>query len=156
MKKKIILITGSSGFIGNLFLKSALKEGYLILDILRAKNKKNKILNNLRKKFPNTYNSIFFKEYRELKKKLLNKKFDYFINFATLYKNNHNHEDIFRFVESNILFPSLIYDLVNKRTNLTINFGTMMQHTDGKNYSPKNFYASTKNAFEVIENFFIH
>ena len=73
MKKKIILITGSSGFIGNLFLKSALKEGYFILDILRAKNKKNKILNNLRRKFPNSYNSIFFKDYRELK----NEKYDF-------------------------------------------------------------------------------
>ena len=154
MKKKIILITGSSGFIGNLFLKSALKEGYFILDILRAKNKKNKILNNLRKKFPNTYNSIFFKEYRELKKKLLNKKFDYFINFATLYKNNHYHEEIPQFIESNITFPTILLDIIGPKIKKIINFGTMMQHVNSKNYVSKNFYASTKSAFEIIQDYF--
>ena len=30
----------------------------------------------------------------------------------------------------------------------------MMQHVDGKNYTPKNFYASTKSAFEMILNFY--
>ena len=39
MKKKI-LITGSSGFIGNIFLNDALNKGYFIVDVLREKNKK--------------------------------------------------------------------------------------------------------------------
>ena len=156
MKKKIILITGSSGFIGNLFLKSALKEGYFILDILRVKNKKNKILNNLRKKFPNTYNSIFFKEYKELKKKLFNKKFDYFINFATLYKNDHSHKEIPQFIESNITFPTILLDIIGPKIKKIINFGTMMQHVNSKNYVSKNFYASTKSAFEIIQDYFVN
>ena len=29
-----------------------------------------------------------------------------------------------------------------------------MQHIDGKNYIPQNFYASTKSAFEMILNYF--
>ena len=36
-----------------------------------------------------------------------------------------------------------------------INFGTMMQHIDGKNYIPQNFYASTKSAFEMILAYFV-
>lgn len=154
MKRKNLLLTGTSGFVGYAFLKYALSQKFSVVDILRSKNKKNIRIKKLKSKYKKNYKTIFFSNYRQLSRKISKIKTDCFINFATLYKNNHNHEDIFSFVESNILFPSLIYDLVNKRTNLTINFGTMMQHTDGKNYTPKNFYASTKNAFEVIGNFY--
>ncbi len=154
MKRKNLLLTGTSGFIGYAFLNYALSKKFNVVDILRSKNKKNLKIKKLKKKYKENYKTIFFSNYRQLSKKISKIKVDCFINFATLYKNNHNHEDIFRFVDSNILFPSLIYDLVNGRSNTTINFGTMMQHTDGKNYSPKNFYASTKNAFEAIGNFF--
>ncbi len=153
MKKKI-LITGTSGFIGNFFLKNALNKGYEVTDILRLKNKKNKDLRQLKKKFPKSYNSIFFFKIKDLEKKLKNKKFDYFINFATLYKNSHSNSLISNFIESNISFPSTILDLVFQNTKKFINFGTMMQHCDGKNYISKNFYASTKSAFEMIINYF--
>ena len=153
MKKKI-LITGTSGFIGNFFLKNALNKGYEVTDILRLKNKKNKDLRQLKKKFPKSYNSIFFFKIKDLEKKVKNKKFDYFINFATLYKNSHSNSLISNFIESNISFPSTILDLVFQNTKKFINFGTMMQHCDGKNYISKNFYASTKSAFEMIINYF--
>jgi nucleoside-diphosphate-sugar epimerase len=39
--RKKILITGSSGFIGHIFLKDALNKKYYVVDILRTKNKKN-------------------------------------------------------------------------------------------------------------------
>lgn len=153
MKKKI-LITGTSGFIGNFFLKNALNKGYEVTDILRLKNKKNKDLRQLKIKFPKSYNSIFFFKTKDLEKKLKNRKFDYFINFATLYKNSHSNSLISNFIESNISFPSTILDLVFQNTKKFINFGTMMQHCDGKNYISKNFYASTKSAFEMIINYF--
>ena len=111
MKKKI-LITGTSGFIGNLFLKSALKNGYHIVDILRHKNIRNKDLIQLRKVYSKSYKSIFYKEFKDIHKKLKNKKFDYFINFATLYKNSHSNKEIPNFIESNIIFPSIILDTV--------------------------------------------
>ena len=154
MKKKNLLLTGTSGFVGYEFLKYALSKKFNVIDILRSKNKKNLKIKKLKSKYKKNYKTIFFSNYRQLSKKISRIKVDYFINFATLYKNKHNHEDIFNFVESNILFPTLIYDLVHKRTSITINFGSMMQHADGKNYSPKNFYASTKNAFEKIGNFY--
>jgi NAD dependent epimerase/dehydratase family enzyme len=49
--RKTILLTGTSGFIGKIFLKDALHKGFKVIDILRIKNKKNKNLNLLRKKF---------------------------------------------------------------------------------------------------------
>ena len=154
MKKKTILITGSSGFIGNFFLKSALKKGYYVFDILRISNKKNKNLNQLRKEYSNSYKSFFFSNFKNLKKKLESKKFDYFINFATLYKNSHSNQEIPNFIESNIIFPSIVSDLIFKKTKKIINFGTMMQHNNGRDYIPKNFYASTKSAFEMILSYY--
>ncbi len=154
MKKKL-LITGSSGFVGNLFLKNALKNKYHVVDVLRDKNKKNKDLNQLRKVYPRSYKSIFYKKYKDINKKLKNKKFDSFINFATLYKNSHSNNEIQSFIDSNIVFPSIILDTIVVKVKKIINLGTMMQHIDGKNYIPQNFYASTKSAFEMICTYFI-
>lgn len=154
MKKKTILITGTSGFIGKLFLKDALRKGYNVIDILRFKNKKNKDLNSIRKNFSKNYKSIFFKNNNEIENKLYNLNVDFFINFATLYKNNHTHLEIPKFINSNITFPTIILDVIYKKVKKIINFGTMMQHLNGKDYMPKNFYASTKSALEMIINFY--
>ncbi len=154
MNKKTILLTGTSGFIGYTFLKYALSKKFDVTDILRSKNKSNSKLNQLKKIYPNRYKSIFFSNYKSLKQKIKNHRFYCFINFANLYKNNHNYDDIFRFIESNILFPTLIYDLIYKKTKKIINFGTMMQHADGKSFSSKNLYAATKNSFEMINNYY--
>jgi nucleoside-diphosphate-sugar epimerase len=153
--KKIILLTGSSGFLGKIFLKESLKRKYQVIDILRLKNKKNLELNKLRKYYQKSYKSIFFKNNNDLKKKILNLKIDFFINFATLYKNDHTNSDINNFINSNITFPTIIMDIIQKKVKKVINFGTMMQHLDGKNFMPKNFYASTKSALEMIFNYYL-
>ena len=148
MKKKILL-TGTTGFIGKLFLKNILNKNFEVLDIVRKKNLNNRDLFFLRKKYPNKYKTIFYSKYEDLKV-LKNYKFDCFINFATLYKNDHVNEEIPEFIGSNVVFPSIILDLINDKTKKIINFGTMMQHSFNNEYSPKNFYASTKSAFEMI------
>lgn len=152
--KKTILLTGSSGFLGKIFLKDSLKKNYQIIDILRLKNKKNSELNQLRKKYQKTYKSVFFLKNEELEKKISNLKIDFFINFATFYKNRHINSDITKFIDSNITLPSMIMDIVHKKVKKVINFGTMMQHLDGKKFMPKNFYASTKSALEMILNYY--
>ena len=154
MKNKTILITGSSGFIGNFFLKNALNKNFKIIDVLRFKNKKNKDLNKLRKKFKSSYKSIYYKDVDEIEKQLKNRQIDFFINFATFYKDSHSHREIVKFINSNILFPSIILDLIFSKVKKVINFGSMMQHLDGNNYKPKNFYSSTKSAFEMILSFY--
>jgi len=152
--KKTILLTGSSGFLGKIFLKESLKRNYQVIDILRLKNKKNLELNYLRKKYKKNYKSIYFLNNKELEKKISSLKIDVFINFATLYKNNHTNSEIDNFINSNITFPTTIMNAIQKNVKKVINFGTMMQHLDGKNFIPKNFYASTKSALEMIFNYY--
>ena len=148
MKKKILL-TGTTGFIGKIFLKEILKKNYEVIDVLRVKNRKNKELLDLKEKYKKNYKTIFFSDYKDLME-LKKYKFECFINFATLYKNTHTTLEIPKFIESNITFPSIIYDLIQNKTKKMINLGTMMQHSSSINFSPKNFYASTKSAFEMI------
>lgn len=152
--RKTILLTGSSGFLGKIFLKESLKRNYQVIDVLRSKNKKNLKLNELRKQYQKNYKSVFFEYNNDLKKKISKLKIDFFINFATLYKNDHINSDIENFINSNITFPTILMDIIQKKVKKVINFGTMMQHLDGKKFMPKNFYASTKSALEMILNYY--
>ena len=154
MSKKTLLLSGTSGFIGYNFLSYILQKNYNVIDILRAKNKKNYKLKKLKKKYPKKYKNIFYSNYSHLENKIKKLKASCFINFAALYKNKHEYNDIFDFIESNILFPTLIYDLVSKKVNKIINFGSMMQHPSSEKLSSKNLYAASKNAFEMISSFY--
>ena len=90
MKKKTLLLTGTSGFVGYNFLKYALSNKYQVIDILRKKNKNLKKLKDLKKRYNQNYKTIFFSNYQDLKKNIDKVKIDYFINFATFYRNKNN------------------------------------------------------------------
>ena len=156
MKKKILLLTGTTGFVGYKFLLFALSNGFSVIDILRKKNNKNQKIIELRNAYPKKYKNIFFANNNNLSSQLKNIKADYFINFATLYSNNHSHSQIVDFIESNILFPTLIYDIINNKIKKMINFGSMMQHSKDEKLVSKNLYAATKNAFEMIANYYVN
>ena len=154
MNKKTFLLTGTSGFIGYNFLEYILSKKHSVIDVLRIKNKHNIKLNQLKRKYSQNYKTIYFKDYKELKKRIKNIKIDFFINFATMYKNNHKHDDIFHFINSNILFPTLMYDLVSNKVKKIINFGSMMQYNNSK-LASQNLYAATKSAFEMINDYYL-
>ena len=154
MKRQTLLLTGTAGFIGYKFLIFALSNNFSVIDILRSKNKRNKKIKKLRNTYPDSYKNIFFDNKKILSKKLNNINVDYFINFATLYSNNHTHKQVSSFIESNVSFPTLIYDIVHHKTKKIINFGSMMQHSKNANLVSKNLYAATKNAFEMISNYY--
>ena len=154
MKKKTLLLTGTTGFVGYKFLLFALSNNFSVIDILREKNRKNKKIRKLKNSYPSKYKNIFFFNNKDLEKKLKGTKADYFINFATLYSNSHSHSQIGDFIESNILFPTLIYDIIHNNTKKIINFGSMMQHSRTQKLISNNLYAATKNAFEMISNYY--
>ena len=146
-------MTGTSGFIGKIFLKNALYNGYNVLDILRKKIK-NKELKSLKRKYNQKYNSIFYSKIEEINDKLKNKKIDYFVNFATLYKSSHKQNEIPLFVNSNIIFPTIILESIYLKVKKIINLGTMMQHMNGKDYLPKIFMHRQNQVFEMILKFY--
>jgi len=150
--KKKILITGSTGFVGSNIIKLLLKENVYIYDILRDKNKKNKKILELNKN--KNYLPIFYKKFDELKKKLKKVKIDTVINCATYYTKENDIENIENLIKTNITFCSIILEILKSKIKKFINFGSMMEYSQGNNFSPENFYAVTKYSFQKIEEFY--
>ena len=150
--KQRILITGSTGFIGFHILSLLLKKNIYIYDILREKNKKNIFIKKLKKN--KNYFPIFYKEFKELEKKLKKKKIDTVINCATYYSTKNDIKTIQNLIETNIIFCSIILEILKKKIKKFINFGSMMEYSYRNHFSPKNFYAVTKFSFQKIEEFY--
>ena len=151
MKK--ILITGATGFIGKNLLEYFLKKNFFIFATLR-KSKKNIEFakkHEVNKKFK----SIIFANIYDLRKQLSNYKIDYIVHAATHYVKKHKPSDVNKIIESNILFPTIITDLLcNKKIKKFINFGTVWQHYNKKKDYAYNLYASSKQAFNNIFNYY--
>ena len=150
MKK--ILITGSTGFIGSNIVNLLLKKNVYIYDILRNKNKKNKKIIDLNKN--KNYLPIFYKKFDELEKKLKKVKIDTVINCATYYTSKNDIKNIENLIRTNIIFCSIILEILKNKIKKFINFGSMMEYSQGNYFSPKNFYAITKYSFQKIEEFY--
>jgi CDP-3, 6-dideoxy-D-glycero-L-glycero-4-hexulose-4-reductase len=150
--KKKILITGSTGFVGSNIINLLLKENVYIYDVLRNKNKKNKKIRNFKKN--KNYSPIFYKKFNELERKLKKIKIDIVINCATYYTGKNNIKSIENLVQTNIIFCSVILEILKNKIKKFINFGSMMEYSQGNHFSPKNFYAITKYTFQKIEEFY--
>ena len=151
MKK--ILITGATGFIGKNLLEYFLKKNFFIFATLR-KSKKN-IEFAKKHKVNKKFKSIIFANIYDLRKQLSNYKIDYIVHAATHYVKKHKPSDVNKIIESNILFPTIITDLLcNKKIKKFINFGTVWQHYNNKKDYAYNLYASSKQAFNNVLNYY--
>ena len=150
---KRILITGATGFIGKNLLNYFLKKKYFVFAILRKSKKNIKFANS--NKINKNFKSIIFSDIYYLKKQLLNYRIDYVVHAATHYVKKHKPSDINKIIESNVLFPTIITDLLcNKKIKKFINFGTVWQHYNNKKDYAYNLYASSKQAFNNIFNYY--
>ena len=147
---KTIFLAGGSGFIGSTFLKKS-NHKYKFFVLVRDKKKN---LNNSKEKNKNII-YLFFKNNKQIDKILEKIKVDYFVNLATFYSNRNESADIKKIVLSNILFPSLIINALNKKNlKKIINIGTMQEHYHNSQYFPYNFYAASKKSFETLIEFY--
>jgi len=150
--KKKILITGSTGFVGSNIVKLLIKKNVYIYDILRNKNKKNKKIIKLKNN--KNYFPIFYRKFNELEKKLKKIKIDIVINCATYYTSKNDIKNIEKLIQANIIFCSIILEILKTKIKKFINFGSMMEYSHGNDFSPKNFYAISKYSFQKIEEFY--
>jgi len=147
--KKKILITGTTGFVGSHIKEYLLKKKYLVIDILRKKNKK-KI-----KKIYKNYKPIFYNNIYDLEKKIKKIEYNIIINCATFYSKNYDYRTVLELIKTNILFSTLVMIGNQKNLKKIINFDTMMQHSINENFNPMNVYAITKFAHKNISKFII-
>jgi dTDP-D-glucose 4,6-dehydratase len=146
------LITGASGFIGNNFLEKFSNNSSFYYIFLKNTKKNKKFKNSFKdknKKF------IFFKNNSEIYTSINKLKINFFINFATYYTKDNNFKNTEQLIKSNILFPSLILESINKKyLKKVITFGSMQEHYQNKDYMPDCLYAATKKSLDKL--FFFH
>lgn len=147
MKK--ILITGSTGFIGSHIKEYLLKKKYLVIDLLRKKNKK-----TIRNQSQN-YQPVFYNNIEDLENKIKKIKYNTIINCATFYSKNYDNKTVSELIKTNILFCTLVLISNQKNLKKIINFDTMMQHSINENFNPMNVYAITKFSNKKISEFII-
>jgi dTDP-D-glucose 4,6-dehydratase len=149
---KSFLITGASGFIGNNFLEKFSNNSSFYYIFLKNTKKNKKFKNSFKdknKKF------IFFKNNSEIYTSINKLKINFFINFATYYTKDNNFKNTEQLIKSNILFPSLILESINKKyLKKVITFGSMQEHYQNKDYMPDCLYAATKKSLDKL--FFFH
>ena len=149
---KNFLITGASGFIGNNFIKNFSNKNNLYYILLRKSKKNKRFINSLKEK---NKKFIFFKKNSEIYTSIKKLKINFFINFATHYTKDNNFKNTEQLIKSNILFPSLILESINKKyLKKVITFGSMQEHHQNKEYMPDCLYAATKKSLDKL--FFFH
>ena len=143
-----ILLTGSTGFIGQSLVSSLLKDKKKIFALIRKNTKNTKSASKIRKKHKN-FSPIFFKKNDELISKISYINPQVVINLATNYIPFPSHKEISSVLNSNIIFPTLILDLCCKsKVKKIINMCSIMQCNKNKIDNPQNFYALTKILFK--------
>lgn len=149
MKKKAI-VTGATGFIGSNLCKKLLRE-FDVCIIVRKNSDYANILD--------INNDLNIFEYDGNIKNLVEIfeeiKADVVFHLASKIAEQtlDNIDDI---INSNITFGVHILEAMKQTdTKLIVNTGTFWQYYEGDNYSPVNFYASSKEAFQNILTFYV-
>jgi nucleoside-diphosphate-sugar epimerase len=81
---------------------------------------------------------------------------DVAFHLATVYKAEHEANDILPFFQANLLMGTQLAEaLIQHGCQKLVNVGTAWQHYQGRNYDPVNLYAATKQAFEDILEYYV-
>lgn len=150
MKK--IAITGANGFIGSNLVNKLVKNDYEVAIICREKSNLESLNNVIDKvKIYRVDDDIdkIINSFREFNPECI-------IHLAAVFKTEHNSQDIYKFIDSNIKYPSIILEAMSKAgIRKFINTGTAWQHYNNDEYNPVCLYAATKESFEKIIEYYV-
>ncbi|PNH80585.1 NAD-dependent epimerase/dehydratase family protein [Vibrio diazotrophicus] len=138
-----VLVTGSTGFIGRQFCKYK-QDQFEIVALVRDINKVS---------FENVEVRQFDGSYQSLVDALHG--VDAVLHLATTYIAEHKAEDIDQLIDSNLTFGTKILEaMVETKVNKLVNIGTTWQRYNGEEHRYVNLYATTKQAFQEIVNWY--
>ena len=151
MSKKAF-VTGATGFVGSHLVRALLKADWKVSVVARPSSNLD-VLAAVR-------DDITVYEYsgeiQSLTDAISICKPDVVIHVASLFLSEHQPDQIDALIESNILFGNhLLEAMVASDVKNFINTSTSWEHYENKDYSPVNFYAATKRAFQDIMQFYI-
>jgi nucleoside-diphosphate-sugar epimerase len=143
-----ILITGITGFIGSAVAEHLAMTGHTVHAIVREKSD----TCDIKKKISIHRHNGSTEQLCELMQKIAP---DVVFHFASMYLADHKVTQISELFRSNVEFPSQLLEAM-KQSNITqfINTGTCWQHYESSAVRPVNLYAATKQAFEVVLDYY--
>lgn len=144
MKK--VLVTGGDGFVGGSLVTRLLSVGADVTVLRRGTR------NGGHRAAPPGVGICTLEEL-EAEKTF---EFDSVFHLATHYVFEHSHEDCSSLVASNVELIMRVGDLAMRSVQSVslVNISTFMQHHEGRPYQPTCLYAATKQAAEVILQYF--
>ena len=143
-----VLITGATGFIGSHLVKFLLSKGIKIVIVKHPDD--NSLIPKDVTAFTFDYNSKNDIDFMK------NQNIDAVIHLASLFLSSHTSNDIKPLIETNIFFSTYTLECsVKSDIKCFLNTGTFWQHYQNAEYSPANLYAATKEAFQVLAQYYI-
>lgn len=155
METKRILITGGTGYIGSNLSNYISKLGYPKYEVTIFTG------NNWHKyALPKSANLINYNElstFEQLSKFIYELKPDTIVHCATHFAAVHNSDEIEKMFHVNVIFGSMILESLAKFNHETkfLNLSSYWQKFNGESNCTKTLYATTKNCFDNVLNFYV-
>lgn len=149
-----VLITGITGYIGSHLAKDCLQRGWTVYGIVRPDSKtdllkQNGILSKVR-----LYRS--FQGVESLRKVLQKVKPDVVCHMATLYIAEHKPDQVAALIDSNIRFGGELLEAMRQEgVSSFVSAETTWQYNPQGRVEPVNLYAATKEAFAVLNQYYV-
>lgn len=140
------VVTGSTGYIGFHLCSRLLEAGWKV-HAIRRQTSRVETLSPSSGLVVHTYDGSF----ASLDAALQSAQPDVVFHLASLFLAQHQPDDIFPLINSNIVFGTqLLEAMVARKVYRLVNTGTYWQNYENQPYSPACLYAATKQAFEAI------
>ena len=146
------LVTGASGYIGTNLVKRLVAEGWNVHVVIRHGSKLATLAECIEVVTVHEHDGTTI----SMIDLVAAAQPDTVFHLASLFLAQHQPEDVQALINSNLLFSCQLAEAMaaNGITTL-INTGTSWQHFEDADYNPVNLYAATKQAFEVLLDYYV-
>lgn len=142
--KMKVLMTGVTGYIGRKLLHRLWCEGFEIGVVVRSGSNTEIIKDKC-------YKIIDSNDNEEVYNQIHREKWDLLIHIAGSYFSTHTSHTIQKLLNDNVVFGSIVLDaFIKSGGDKIINTSSIQQRYLNRDYSPINFYAATKQAYEDV------
>jgi nucleoside-diphosphate-sugar epimerase len=147
----VALITGATGFVGSNLVQLLLREGWEVHIVSRKGTQVPDV-----QEFVKVVNHTHDGSIEGMIELVGDAKPSVVFHLASLFISQHESKDVEKLILNNVLFGNQLLEAM-KVNNIRriVNTGTSWQHYENKVYSPVNLYAATKQAFEVLMQYYI-
>jgi nucleoside-diphosphate-sugar epimerase len=150
-RQRVALVTGATGFVGMHLALRLVNDGWQVHNVCRAGSRM-----PFMPEFSQITNHIHDGSSQGMVDCVAQIKPDVVFHLASMFLSQHEAKDIEPLILSNVLFGNQLLEALKvNHVNHIINTGTSWQHYNNENYNPVCLYAATKQAFEVILEFYV-